>query len=197
MPPEPTRKPHPKPTKPYSRKPKDPSKQSSSTNQPRTSAKPPAGVANIKENLTLGDWLVVFRWIDAETKRRGGGKPLTIDEIVEPISEYIDPELDAQDVAPGMNDEDLLKIIVDRVEGKVEVIEVEEEESDEDEEDHITRTEAIDLVAKVEKVLVNFGGDLKVASSLRAFRRDLVTEMTKNASQSHIDTFFKPSTTRK
>ncbi|KAF9044472.1 hypothetical protein BJ165DRAFT_1481421 [Panaeolus papilionaceus] len=81
MPPEPTHKPRPNPTKPYNRKPKDSSKTASLTNQPRTSAKPPVHAANTKENLTLGDWLVVFGWIDAETKRRGGKVPQR--EIVE------------------------------------------------------------------------------------------------------------------
>ena len=77
-----------------------------------------------------------------------------------------------------------------------EIIEVDESDSEDvDLSGNLTRHEAIELVSKLEPVVIKYASDsaLELVQLLHKFRGDLRREETKNTKQVTLHTYFRPT----
>ncbi|KAH9044898.1 hypothetical protein EDB83DRAFT_2553854 [Lactarius deliciosus] len=134
---------------------------------------------------------------DLRKRNRIFGELPTIDELTDPIQERRVLE-DSPYAFPGGDKE-----IVEQVlhEGRVqrgEVIEVEDSDGDEDDDEdpdaHVTRRDAIALVAQLERLTIKFGevegNTVELSQQLRQFRVHLLHDDLVNSKQTRIDTYF-------
>ncbi|KAH9955966.1 hypothetical protein BGW80DRAFT_1257945 [Lactifluus volemus] len=131
-----------------------------------------------------------------QSRNRIFGQPLTVDELINPVQEQ---EIlgESPYAFPG-GDVEIVKQVTH--EQRVEQGDVVEVDSDDDDGGNnptgsLSRHEAIDLIAKLEPLVINHGNNasnsLKLANLLRQFRAHLHREDALNSKQTTLDTFFK------
>jgi hypothetical protein len=128
-----------------------------------------------------------------------GGLP-AIEELTDPVQER--EVLEHSPYAFPGGDKDIVEQVLheERVQ-RGEVIEVDNSDGDEDDNEdidaHVTRRDAIALVAQLERLTIKFG-DVKdnvteLSQKLRQFRVQLLRDDLLNSKQTQIDSFFLPT----